>query len=117
MESRFIFLIFAGLLPLALAGMVAPQMADLYRAGCLGSGASVAGWIFAGIWWLILPRAVPETLTAAPAISPQLGAYEEPEPEEGLEETPEEPLPAVPEVVESKEPPADELAAGEKAQG
>jgi hypothetical protein len=117
MESRFIFLIFAGLLPLALAGMVAPQMADLYRSVFLGSVASVAGWIFAGIWWLILPRAVPETLTAAPAISPQLGAYEEPEPEEGLEETPEEPLPAVPEVVESKEPPADELAAGEKAQG
>jgi len=61
MEARFMFLIFAGLLPLALAGMVAPQMADLYRAVFLGATASVVGWILAGIWWLVLPRGRPRT--------------------------------------------------------
>ncbi|RFC45033.1 MAG: hypothetical protein DVB23_002094 [Verrucomicrobia bacterium] len=89
MESRFLFLIFAGLLPLALAGMVAPQMADLYRAVFLGATASVGGWVFAAIWWLILPRVATEP-AAVPAVQsfPALGFREEEEEEEaeGAEE-------------------------------
>ncbi len=89
MESRFLFLIFAGLLPLALAGMVAPQMADLYRAVFLGAMASVGGWVIAGIWWLILPRAVPAPAEVATAQLPALGFREEEEEDDQDEEEPE----------------------------
>lgn len=89
MESRFLFLIFAGLLPLALAGMVAPQMADLYRAVFLGAAASVGGWVLAAVWWLILPRAAAEAapVPVVPAL-PALGFREEEEEEEPAEEVP-----------------------------
>jgi len=105
MEARFMFLIFAGLLPLALAGMVAPQMADLYRAVFLGATASVVGWIFAGIWWLVLPRAIPEPAVEATVSAPvqPLGFFEEREEEPPAQEI----------VIEtSEEKPGEEKAQG-----
>ena len=111
MESRFIFLIFAGLLPLALAGMVAPQMADLYRAVFLGSMASVAGWVLAGIWWLILPRAVPEVPENLPVVGPQLGGFDEPAVEEENETGNEDEADEVPKAPDV-EPPASEKPQG-----
>jgi hypothetical protein len=86
MEARFLFLVFAGLLPLALAGMVAPHLADVYRAVFLGAVGSIGGWLIAGIWWMVLPPAseVP-ALPAGPPFRPE----PEPEPEAEPEAEPE----------------------------